>query len=314
MTIKGIILHGMESNQPKTVFTQIESLNLELSGKTDLVNYNNYTSEELYKYLKTLDIDILIAYYNEYLEYMVPLSELGIPIIMASEDTQKRFADGFYRKLVEIHKPDCIMIQNKCSIPAFNKYLGKDFKYLYFPWGADTSLFKDYGEKKIYDISISGKFASNMFRKELDGLLSSKTDIIYKRIRNNNPGVLLPYDEFAKELNRSKISLGGCLQKNPYYEGIYIGNSFKKNFEVPASKACLINTNWGDKELMGFKDGENFIEFNNRSSFLKKLEYYLEDENELKRVTDNGYKHVMENHSIDKVVSRCINDIRSLYE
>jgi len=312
--MKGIILHRYEEGrQPDTHYTQIKLLNKQLSGKEDFVVYNKYSPDELYKYLKSLELDIVIAYYDEYLENMDPLSDLGIPIIMSSEDTNKRFSSNFFKELVEKHKPDGVLVQNKCSIPAFEKYLGKSYNFLYFPWGVDTTLFKDYKEKKIYDITISGKFASYMFRKEFNYLLS-KGDFVYKRIRNDNTkDHLVPYDTFVKELNRSKISLGGCLQKNPYYEGIFIGSHLRKNVEIPASRSCLINTTWGDKELMGFKDGVNFIEFHNRSSFLTKLTYYLDNEDELMKITDNGFKHTIENFNVELVVSNLFKDIYKSY-
>lgn len=292
---------------------QYRLLSKKLFGTEEILNYANFTSKDLYEKLKEMNLEFLIATYDEILMESEPLYKLGIPIILTSEDTNKRFSNDYFKRMVFRNKPDRILVQNKCSEPAFDLYFGEKRKYIWFPWGVDTSIFKDYKEPKIYDITISGKFTSYLMRRDIHFLLQENRNLNYKLLRSTDETQMVPAEEFYKEINRSKISLGGCIQKNFMYKNIYINSHFKKNVEIPASNSCLINTNWGDKEILGYKDGKNFIEFKNRSQLLTRLRYYLENEKELKKITKNGFDLVTKNLTVDNMVNNFIENFKNIY-
>ena len=62
-----------------------------------------------------------------------------------------------------------------------------------------------------------------------------------------------------------------------------------------------------------FKHGHNCVEFeNDLSDFEEKLDYYLNNEAELNRITKNGFDHVHENYTCSKMATRMIEEIKKI--
>lgn len=307
--IKGAILykkhHNINQNQ------MMDGIKERICGNR-FIDLND-DIEIIEKKLDLLDVDFLIAwYYKEDLIKLKPLKRLGIPIIMTSDDPWGRLFSEDYKNIVDYHDVNGVILQTKNTELAFRKYLNKKINFFWLPWGINPNIMKDYKEEKIWDISISGKFSSYEWRRKLNSILYN-----YKRY-HRIPRILPPdrsWEDYARDLNKSRISLGGCHQSTDklYYKNIFIGETFSKTLEIPACNTCLINTNFADKELLGFKDGENFIEFNSIQEFKKKIKFYLKNIEELERITQNGYDLVHKNYTINQQVDRLKKEIIDIY-
>ncbi|NLY80088.1 MAG: glycosyltransferase family 1 protein, partial [Lysinibacillus sp.] len=102
------------------------------------------------------------------------------------------------------------------------------------------------------------------------------------------------------ELNRSKMFFT-C------------GSSYKfpvlKFFEAPACKTLLLAEANPDILELGFKDGVNFVACD-KTNFNEKAMYYLKNEKERMRITENGYKFIHANHTDDVRAKNFVNEIR----
>jgi len=292
--------------------------NMMMDGVCDAISEGKYidlskNTKSIENELDKLDVDYLFVwYFKEEIEKLKPLSRLEIPIIMTSDDSWGRLFNNDFKNQVDYHGVDGIVLQTKCTKDAFDEYLGGTHNFLWLPWGIDPNIMKDYKEKKIWDFSISGKFSQYKYRRELHNIFSNKNN--YHRI----PRLLPPsrsWKDYAIDINKSKISLGGCSQSDStlYYNNHFIGETFAKTLEIPACNTCMININFADKEQLRFKDGVNFIQFNNLKEFFKKIDYYLNDKDELERITKNGYNLVKANYTVGKQINKLMKQMENIY-
>lgn len=220
-----------------------------------------------------------------------------------------------FKQFFDEIEPDGLIIHNHCAIDLFMEWLGKDIDMFYHKWGIPLDVFKDYGLEKTIDISSTGKFSAYPFRKELHFLFYPQQNIKYVRFRQKEEEQKHPNYVYAKKLNESWISIGGCslLPQFSHYNGILICDTFPKNLEIAGSKSCLLTTDWGDREYLGFKDGENCILFNTLRDAIEKINYYLNDKELLSKITKNGYELVQKNHDIAEVIGDVFKEIDSTY-
>jgi len=284
----------------------------QISKDTHFINLEE-KPDVVEKELDELDVDYLVVWYFwDKLNKLKPLDRLGIPIIMTSDDPWGRLFSPNFRNIVEYHNIDGIILQTNGTKEAFIEYLGEDKDFFWLPWGINPDIMKDYKENKIWDFSISGKFSTYEWRRLLHSKLVSNPR--YHRI----PRVLPPsrsWIDYARDLNKSYISLGGCSQENSkkYYKNYFICETFAKTLEIPACNTCLMNTDFADREELGFEDGINFIQFNNEREFNTKMDYYLDDKDELKKVTTNGYDLVQKNYTTEQQVRKLVKEIERVY-
>lgn len=220
-----------------------------------------------------------------------------------------------FKKFFNDIEPDGLITHNHCAIDLFEEWLGMNINIFYHKWGIPLDVFKDYGLEKTIDVSSSGKFSAYPFRRELDFLLCSHQNMKYVRFRQNENEQIHPNYAYAKKLNESWISIGGCsmLPQFMYYNNRLICDTFPKNLEIAGSKSCLLTTDWGDREYLGFEDGENCILFKTLKEAIQKIEYYLNNKKLLSIITNNGYELVQKNHDIVDTIKSIFKDIENTY-
>ena len=209
-----------------------------------------------------------------------------------------------------------LITTHKCAIDLYKKWLEpKDIDIFLYEWGVPLDIFKDYGLDKKIDISNTGKFSEYLFRRDLHNIFLMNKSIIYERFRQTIKEQIYPNFNYSRKLNESWISVGGCCQplQIAYYNNIFINDTYPKNFEIPASKSCLLTSDWGDREYQGFKDGENFIMFTSPRDALRKVLYYLDDKELLLKITNNGYNIVRKNHNLINNVNKLFIGIERKY-
>lgn len=240
---------------------------------------------------------------------MKPLYQIGVPVIMSAGNSWERLKNTQWKNCVDKHKPSIIMLDDWCSRFIYNDHLQRDdLKYIWRQFDAPLDIMKDYGENKIWDISLSGKPSYNdrRYYERLLPILSKKHNISYKRLLRT-----YSYEEYGRNLNKSKMSMSS-VQNDPYYNNIYIGANVPKNIEITACKSCLFTREWGDADLMGFFDDENCILFDDNNEIEEKLVYYLDNPEILNKITEKGYKLTHSKHTPQKHMSKFLNDLKRL--
>lgn len=291
----------------------------ELDVKRRFVKFfNTDTSiDEIRKYIKDNDIKYMIlSFSSKFLDK--PMPDFGIPVIVGTGDSPRRISDDTFKNFCIKNNVVGITTHNKCTVEPIKDYFEPmDVDVFFFKWGIDMDIMKDYGLRKDIDISNTGKFSRYQFRRELHTLLFNSKEINYKRIRQPNPETDLRnlYEGYSRNINKSWISVGGCMQeaKIAYYKGKFISDTFPKNIEIPASNSCLLTSEWGDREFLGFKDEKNCIIFKNVRDARRKCLYYLDDKELLERMIKSGYGLTHKNHDIKNTIPDLMNRIEEKY-
>ena len=156
----------------------------------------------------------------------------------------------------------------------------------FYPFSIDTELFKPMNLEKKYDVSLIGNMSSsyyplrNEFHKKMLG-----SDFKY----HHPEMVIYVRDEFARHINESKI----CVTCSSSYKYLV-----QKYYEVTSCGTLLMADLPMDAEYQHFIPGHNFVEVS-PSNILSKVKYYLENEDEAKRIADNGRKTILQYHTHD---------------
>ncbi|MDM5340605.1 glycosyltransferase [Fictibacillus enclensis] len=188
-------------------------------------------------------------------------------------------------------------------------------KFRWFPFSINPSMFKDWELDKEIDYLLVGQLYDQM-HKTLNNTNTRKGQYPFREevlnrmrgvkgfVHHPHPGHMAPSNAFlnekyANELNRSKIFFTcGSVYKYPVL----------KYFEAPACRTLLLAEPNQDILDLGFEDGVNFVACN-RTNFYEKAIYYLEHEEERRRITDNGYQFIHTYHTNDVRARNIVNEI-----
>lgn len=209
-----------------------------------------------------------------------------------------------------------IIIHSHCSISLYKEWLEPmEFNIFYHKWGIPLDIFTDYKLEKTLDIVSTGKFSTYLYRRDLHLIFSRLNNINYERLFQNEEEQKHPNYNYPKKLNSSWITIGGCSMPldKLYYNNVFINETFPKNLEIAGSKSCLLTCDWGDREFLGFRDGENCILFKNPREAVRKALYYLDDKELLMKITKSGYDLVQKNHNIVETIGNVFRDIEKKY-
>src|SRR5699024_10875269 len=115
---------------------------------------------------------------------------------------------------------------------------------------------------------------------------------------------LIASEDYAKVLNQAKIffTRGG--------RGRTGGAAVLKFFEAPACKTLLIAAPSMDIEDLAFVDGQSYVACNQNNS-KEKVHYYLNNNKEREKITQNGSNLVHKFHTNDYRAKQLIMEIKS---
>ncbi|MGG3799477.1 glycosyltransferase family protein [Metabacillus fastidiosus] len=175
----------------------------------------------------------------------------------------------------------------------------------WFPHFVNTDIYKDYFLKKEIDLLMMGA-VNDVYplRKKVLETYRNNPSFVYHEhpgYRNLNEKGYVK-EKYAKEINRSKIFFTcPSIYKYPVM----------KYYEVLACNTLLLAPNFKELEDLGFIAGTHFVDIN-ESNFRIKAEYYLKNEVERRRITQQGYDFVNKYHSIQVRARQFINKIYEL--
>ncbi|MEI3614747.1 glycosyltransferase family protein [Pseudogracilibacillus sp. SO30301A] len=198
-------------------------------------------------------------------------------------------------------------------------------KLCWLPWSINPDIMKDYELKKDIDALLMGLVyldSNNRGKHRLPKKLPYKDryafrDAVFRKMKDRDDFVFHPHpghrvkdteklmvnERYAKELNRSKIFFT-CGSRSEHG-----GVAVLKFFEAPACNTLLLAETNQDIEDLGFVDGENFVACT-IENVVNKADYYLANEQERKRISENGYQFVHHNHTNEMRAKQMIQEIK----
>lgn len=225
-----------------------------------------------------------------------------------------------------IEQNDIDLIFSATKQPFLTVFPQYKQKLRWFPWSINPEIMKDWGMNKDIDYLLMGLvYVNNDIRGNfpLPRKIPPKgryafRDAVFLNMKNEPGFVFHPHpghritksdrlivnDIYAKELNRSKIFFT-CGSRNKTG-----GIAVLKFFEAPACKTLLLAEPNDDITDLGFIDGENYVACTTEN-VVEKAKYYLANERERMRITENGYRFIHSYHTNEQRAQQMINEIRS---
>lgn len=195
-------------------------------------------------------------------------------------------------------------------------------KVRWLPFSINPSIFKDWQLNKEINFLLMGQVYDRVgkshnktrtpkgkypFREEvLEKMRDVEGFVFHPHPGHGAPSNAMLNEKYSKELNRSNMFFTcGSVFKYPVL----------KYFEALACRTLLLAEPVQDILDLGFEDGINFVACN-QSNFYEKAMYYLENEEERQKITDNGYQFIHTHHTNDaralqliKYIEECLHDI-----
>jgi hypothetical protein len=166
-------------------------------------------------------------------------------------------------------------------------------KMRWLPHHVDLNVFRDFDLPKDIPMLMMGAVKNTYYplRYKILQTLKGNPDFVYHphpgyRDTDEKEGKFVR-EKYAMEINRAKIFFTcDSIYKYPV----------NKYFEVLACKTLLLASDSPELYDLGFRSGDNFVAIN-KHDFLEKAEYYLRNDDERKRIANNGYMLVRKRHS-----------------
>lgn len=159
-------------------------------------------------------------------------------------------------------------------------------------WGCNHFLYKQLRTPKIFNVSFVGRRYGE--RQNFINQLKErgiKVDTFGPGWKNSNR---ISQSELLRIYNQSKICIN--MSESSKGEKIQIKG---RDFEAPGCGSLLL-TNRNSNISEYFIPGEEIIIYSDAGDAAEKIRYYLSNENELERISLNGYNRVLKQHTMEK--------------
>ncbi|MEH2092761.1 glycosyltransferase [Nostoc sp.] len=156
----------------------------------------------------------------------------------------------------------------------------------------DVDTYRDYGQSKIIPVMFNG-YIHNMYPWR---------QRIFETISKNYPSLICPHLGYSQKLS-SRMMYGQRYARTinaSYFVptcGTVEKELVRKHLEIPASKSCLITEKTASVEASGFIDMQNCV-FADVNDVLDKIDYLLNNLEQLEEITNAGYHLVHSRHTL----------------
>lgn len=229
-----------------------------------------------------------------------------------------------------IHKPQ-LMLNEKlefCKINNVDLIVDSQFSYkeyekltgiksIRLPFTATSKIFYPRNVEKKYDIGFSGALHGTdgsgkqkifgptaYLRSRVHEKLIEKKRNIFWNASDSVSSRISSIEEYATKINESIAWLtttGPMLDVGPRY------------FEIMLSKTLLLCNRMIDIYENYFRDGVNCVMFDNDlSDFDDKLDYYLNNKEEINKIIETAYKEALNNYTWHHMAENLIREIQNL--
>lgn len=202
-----------------------------------------------------------------------------------------------------------VVTQSECQLDNYKKFNKNVFC---MAWAANPYLLKKINHGKKYDVTFIGGSHSN--RHEILKFL--KDSGVNLRIFGSGWGAypdmkdmwggFLDSNDFVMVVNQSKINLNFLTAS--------IRNMYEMKarlFEIPCAGGFQICEDWEEVYKFYEKDKE-IITNKSKEDLLKKINYYLKNDEKREQIAQAGYERTMKEHTWSKRFEKLFNDIGKL--
>ena len=213
-------------------------------------------------------------------------NELGFKVICWNGDDDKYLKQS----IKYAGKVECIATNFK---PAIKEYERQGQKAVWFPYGANKDIFKNYKSKKVYDCSFIGAIRpTRVFY--LDKLANAGLSILVKGAGWKNDGsTVVDIDEYVNIINKTKVNINiseDLMQNNELVTQIK-----GRDFEVPMAGGFLI-TKDSSQIREFYKPNKEIVVYKDFNELIDKCKYYVKHDSKRERIALAGRARAVKYH------------------
>ncbi|MBX9968380.1 glycosyltransferase family 1 protein [Priestia aryabhattai] len=189
----------------------------------------------------------------------------------------------------------------------FENYPEYSDRMEWIPHFINTGIYKDYALKKDISLLLMGAISDvyPLRQKILQFYKNEPTFVYhqhpgYEEIDKTKTDLFHIGEKYAKEINKAKIFFT-CPSIFNY--------PVMKYYEALACRSLLLAPTFKELEDLGFIPGIHFVAIN-EYNFKEKADHYLNNDLERRKITDQGYKFVHQNHSIQVRAQQLVEQIQ----
>ena len=165
-------------------------------------------------------------------------------------------------------------------------------------------------EKEFPDVVFIGHYERDGRDEYIEALLKKGISVgisdtpAWKHRFLNESNLIFLYDSvdrYNEFINKAKI----CIV---FLSSINRDTYTRRCFEIPAAETMMIAPYTEDLALM-FKENEEAVFYNNKEDFVKKISFYLNNQNERDRIAKGGYRRIIsDGHEVRNRLEQVLND------
>jgi spore maturation protein CgeB len=213
------------------------------------------------------------------------------PVVYWPTDTHVSGPSYDYR-LSLARKSDIVFSAQKSALPQFER---DGVKAIFLPCGVEPQAYPRYElASQHYDVCFVGYINCKERVLALDRLFREFPNFFFGQ---------RTFENAARIYADSRVSFNIALNDDVNM----------RNFEVLGAGGFLLTKRVAALEEL-LEDGVHCVMWDTLDDAMAKAKYYIEHEDERKKIAEAGYKHVIANHTIDHRVDVILNEIKKFKE
>lgn len=266
---------------------------------------------------KKFDIVFLYSCRIIYGKTISNIKKTGAYVAMYCNDDpfSNRFPFYFWRHWIKgLSYSDIVYVYRNKNIIDCNKIGVKNVKLLRSYYNEDRLFYIDDSVNHINvpDVLFLGHYENDERVEYIEYLAENKVMVgvpnigVWKTFNNFNKYIIKlerTHELYNKMLNKAKI----CLV---FLSKINHDTYTRRCFEIPAVKTLMMSV-YSDDIAKLFKENDEIVFFYNKVDLLKKIQFYLKNEEDRKKICEASYNRlVKDKHSSKDRVEQIINDFK----
>ena len=186
-----------------------------------------------------------------------------------------------YKEFIERNKYDIFLHRQRCQV-EYLRQLGSTALCEWLPFSVDIEMYRNLNLDKKYDVLTSSTTRVDVYPNRL------KVNELINKLKLNSVTKRVVHEKYVRCINESKI----CIISTNIF------NSPNMKFtEFTSCGTFVLADKPADMKELGFKDGEHLILYKNMKDLNRKINYYLEHEDEREQIAKQGMKFTRNNHN-----------------
>jgi len=260
------------------------------------------SSRDLKHLAEIHDADVVMIYDDMW--RLENVDKVSVPVALWCSDPWRRILD--HVEYINKNRISLVCLLHGAAAPEYRKRVSA--KCVETFQSLSDKIFQPIGTKGVYDVFQTG---------DVDPTAYPLRNAIYHTYRNNprcwvrSGFKSIPrLDDYVKRVAHSKIiATGNC--HLPVLDNNKLSFFQVKPLEAMATKTLAMMDRPTCADLLHFEDGVNYVEIG-LTDFRKKIRYYLEHDEERRKIAEQGYETYLKYHTSAARAKQVYEELKNL--